>query len=205
VVEAPVALVAMLVFDLFSAPALLPGALKRCEGREVARLLAGVAVGAPAGVALLAALDPVALRWTICGLALAAAGLLASGWRWRGAAAAWTAYPVGAASGLFGGVSGLSGVPVVLFYLGREAAAAALRANVIVLFFLASFVSAGWLFGRGLAGAEAAALGALLGPVYWLAVRAGARLFPLASERGFRRAAFGLILASALSGLPVWG
>ncbi len=194
----------MLIFDGFGAVALLPWGLRNCRRREVGRLFAGVLVGAPLGIWLLATLDAGALRWIISLLALGAGAMLASGWRWRGATPAWSAYPVGWLSGLFGGISGLSGVPVILFYLARETGAATLRANVIVLFLMASFVSAGLLAWRGMIGWDAVALGLMLGPVFWVGTVAGARAFPLASETAFRRLSYAMIFASATLGLPVW-
>lgn len=201
---AGVALAALNVFNAFGTFSLLGPSLRLCRGREVAVMLGGVLVGAPVGVWLLATLPDATLRWFVCLAALAAAGALASGWRATGPAPRWIGAPVGAAAGLMGGIAGLSGVPVVLFYLGRQDAPAAMRANIVVLFAGSSIVSAALLWRAGFFGAEAVALGLALAPLFLGGVEIGKRLFPLAPPEIFRRLAFGLIVFAALSGLPVW-
>jgi hypothetical protein len=51
---------------------------------------------------------------------------------------------------------------------------------------------------------KAATYAVAFAPVYAAGVYTGKHLFPLASERFFRRTAFGVILFAALSGLPLF-
>ncbi|MEM6441582.1 MAG: TSUP family transporter, partial [Pseudomonadota bacterium] len=170
----------------------------------VARLGLGLAVGVPAGVWALTTAEPEALRWGLCAASLAVIVALASGLRWTGPLHPAAETGVGFLSGFGGGVAGLSGVAPVVFYLGREAAAERLRANIIALFAV-SFPLGGALFlWNGLYTAEAVTYGLCLAPIYALAIRGGALLYPRASQAAFRRIAFGLIAASALTGLPLW-
>lgn len=201
---AGLALATLNVFNAFGTFSLLGESLRRCARGEVAVMLGGVLIGTPVGVWLLATLPDLTLRWFVCLAALAAALALASGWRATGAAPRWIGAPVGAAAGLMGGIAGLSGVPVVLFYLGRSAEPAAMRANIVVLFAASSVVSAALLWRAGFFGTEAVALGLVLAPLFLCGVEVGKRLFPLAPETLFRRLAFGLIFFAALSGLPLW-
>ncbi|MGG7567495.1 sulfite exporter TauE/SafE family protein [Rhodovulum sp. DZ06] len=204
VLPGAVALMALQVFDTPGALSLVPKAWKDCDRKVVARLSAGFLLGVPAGVALLASLDAAALRWLIGAMALAAAAALATGLRLPPGLPDWVAAPVGAASGVFAGVAGLAGVPVVLWQLARDEAPARMRATIIVFFMVGTALSCATLALAGLATLQALALGLLLLPPYMLAIQGGRLLFPLAPEAWFRRAAFGLITASALLGLPLW-
>lgn len=198
------ALITLWIADAVGALSLLPWGLRHCAPREVARLGLGLVFGVPAGVWALTTAEPDALRWGLCLAALAVIGALAAGWRWTGPLPPAAETGVGFLSGFGGGVAGLSGVAPVVFYLGREAAAERLRANIIALF-AASFPLGGALFlWNGLFTAEAVASGAAIAPIYALAIRGGALLYPLASPAAFRRIAFGLILVSAMAGLPLW-
>lgn len=198
------AIAALLIFDAFGGLYMLPRAARICDRKAVALLAAGFVFGVPAGAAALAALDPVALRWVIGAMALGTAGLLATGARLPPGLPDWAATPVGGACGLFAGISGLGGVPAVLWQLARDEEPARMRATLITFFMLGTLMTGITLFASGLAGAEAVALGLILGPVFLCGTLGGQRLFPLAPPVLFRRLAFVLIVASAVSGLPLW-
>lgn len=198
------AIAALLIFDAFGGLMMVPAAWKVCDRAETGLLALGFAIGVPAGALALAALDPLALRWVVAGLALAAGATLASGLRLPPGLPRWGAAPAGMCSGVFAGVSGLGGVPVVLYSLARGIAPARMRGTIIVFFMIGSLFTAATLFGSGMAGVSAAALGLALGPVFLLGTLVGRGLFPYAPESIFRRLAFALIFGAAISGLPLW-
>lgn len=198
------AIAALLIFDAFGGLMLLPAAARACDRAEVGLMALGFAMGVPAGAAMLASLDPVALRWLVAAMALGAGLALAAGVKLPQGLPRWMATPAGAMSGLFAGVSGLGGVPVVLWNLARAVEPAKMRATVITFFMIGTCFTAVTLFGSGLAGIRAVALGLILGPLFLVGTLAGRALFPLAPEHLFRRLAFGLIFAAAGTGLPIW-
>ncbi|MEO1688043.1 MAG: sulfite exporter TauE/SafE family protein [Pseudomonadota bacterium] len=198
------ALITLWIADAIGALTLLPWGLRHCGRAEVGRLALGLVCGVPAGIWVLTTAAPEPLRWGLCLAALAVLAALGLGLRWTGPLPRAAETGVGFLSGFGGGVAGLSGVAPVIFYLGREAGSERLRANIIALFAVSFPLGGALLAWNGLFTAEAAAFGVLLTPLYALAIRAGAFLYPRASQRAFQRLAFALIAASALAGLPVW-
>lgn len=194
----------MLVDNLTALP-LVPDAWRRADRGEVASLTAGALLGAPAGAWLLLHLDPLALRWAMCGLAVAMLALLASGWRYHGRPALPLSLAVGASSGLLSGAAQMGGPPVVAYWLGGAIPATRVRANIVLFFAASGLISAVTYLLGGLLTAEVLLLSALVAPVYGIGLWCGSRLFGRASEAGFRRACFLLIALAAVIGLPVWG
>jgi uncharacterized membrane protein YfcA len=194
----------MLAMEGIAMWALVPGAWRIADRREVALLVAGAAVGTPAGAAVLATADPVALRWGVAGVILALLAVIASGWRLRARPTAPLTLAVGAVSGVLGGVALVSGPPIITYLLGRGAPAARVRA----VFNL--YLAAGALLAAVAFAAAGLLVPALLGPflvaapVYFAAIWAGARMFGLAGEAVFRRVCYAMIALSALVSLPVW-
>lgn len=197
--------VTLLVMDLFGPLPLLAGAWRTGDRREVLRLAAGGALGVPVGVWLLTRAEPEVFRWIASALALALLALIAGGVRSPGRPGPALSSGVGALSGLMSGFSGMSGPPVVLFYLSGTGRPAAIRANLI-LFFSALEVFSLANFGlRGLLAPGTVLLGVLLALPYTLATIGGAALFRLRGDALFRRAAYLVVGGAALSGLPVFG
>ncbi|SHI81209.1 hypothetical protein SAMN02745194_01134 [Roseomonas rosea] len=194
----------MLVDNLTAFP-LIPAAWRGAARAEVASLTAGALVGAPAGAWLLLHLDPVALRWGMCLLAIAMLALLASGWRYHGRPAVPLSIAVGASSGLLSGAAQMGGPPVVAYWLGGAIPATRVRANIVLFFAASGVISAATYLLGGLLTAEILLLAAIVAPSYGLGLWCGSRLFGLASEAAFRRVCFLLIAAAAVIGLPVWG
>lgn len=198
------AIVAMTVMDGAGLAPQIPRALRSARRGEVARMVAGAAVALPAGLWLAAALPVEAFRWLVSALALAMVALLAAGWRWRGTAGAGVGYATGLASGFLGGASGLAGPPAILLNVASDRPVAVIRANLLA--YLAAFdllLVAVLGVGGGLAAADVW-LGLVLAVPFFAASLLGARAFDPARELVYRRAAYAIIAASAVAGLPIW-
>ncbi|MEO0999173.1 MAG: sulfite exporter TauE/SafE family protein [Pseudomonadota bacterium] len=198
-------LVTMIVFDAFGPLPLLRRAWRAARPDELWRLVLGAAIGVQIGLWLLTRADPVAFRWAVAVIALLLVGLLMSGWRFSGRLPGAGLLGVGGLSGTLGGFGGLSGPPVILFYLGGPGEAATVRANILLFLVAGNLLSAASFGARGLLGAEALLLGLLLALPYTLATLAGQQLFGRASERTFRGVAYALIAGVAVLSLPLWG
>ncbi|MGG5811402.1 sulfite exporter TauE/SafE family protein [Falsiroseomonas sp. CW058] len=194
----------LLVMDFAAIVALLPGGWRMADRKEVGWLTLGVAAGLPAGVALLAGGDPVALRWLVSAVILALLAMVASGWRFSAAPRLRVTLGVGAVAGVLAGVALVPGPPVMAWLLGRHLPPAQLRAIFSLFLAAAGVVTALAYAVAGLF--TAALLGPLLvaWPVYGAGVWIGARLFGVVSEAVFRRACYAMIAAAALVSLPVW-
>ncbi|WP_421710061.1 sulfite exporter TauE/SafE family protein [Algihabitans sp.] len=191
----------MSLVDVTGTLGLLPKAMRRCTWREVAPLTLGASLLLPLGVYLLIVADQELLRWVISLAILLLVLVMASGWRYSAAPTAWFSLGVGGAAGLMGGSIGIAGPPVILFWLGGQANAATVRANIIV--FLALVTVAAWIsfFVGGLFTGQVLTMSLLLAPVYAAAIWIGAHGFRFADERLFRRLALGIVAAIAIVSL----
>jgi len=201
----PVAVVVITVSGFVSLPVLLPRALREGDVGQVAVLALAALVTLPIGVRVLAVADNETTRWIVVIAAAATLAALVSGWRFTGRVTRPGLVIIGAIAGLLGGMTGLTGPVVILFYLAGRSAASAVRANVIL--FLA-FLDVGvivnlWL--AGLAGGDALALGLVLMVPYAIAISVGQRLFTPTREVLYRRVAFGVIALAIVTGLPIFG
>jgi uncharacterized membrane protein YfcA len=200
-----VAAVVLVVIDLIFAAPLAPKAAKQVALAPVGIMLAGAAVTLPLGAWLLTAINPLALRWVIAGLAAAMLALLASGWRYGGEPRSSVSFGVGSLSGLCSGIAQIGGPPVVAYWLSGKSKAAEVRANIILFFLGSGLLSLAAYSVGGLITWQALGFAAITGPAYGLGLTGGAHCFGLASEETFRRVCLALIALSVAMSLPVWG
>jgi hypothetical protein len=191
----------MSLVDTAGSLPLLPRAVRGCVWREVGPLALGAALLMPLGVYLLIVVDQEALRIAISLSILGAVALLASGWRYAGRPGRLMSVGVGGAAGLMGGSVGVAGPPVILFWLGGQAGAATVRANIIVFFALLAVVA--WISFAvgGLVTREVVTTALLLIPVFAASIWLGARGFRRAGEGTFRTLALGIVALVALASL----
>lgn len=193
----------LLVMDFVMTAPMVPRAFGLASRREVGAMLAGAMLGVPLGTAALAVADPVVLRWAITAIAALLLVLLVSGWRYHGQPRTPMTIAVGWLAGLFSGAAQLGGPPVVAYWLGGASNAAAVRANVVLYFALASILTGIAYAVGGLLSETVFALMLVIAPAYAAGLYAGSRLFGLASDLTFRRICFVLIAASAILGMPL--
>jgi len=177
---------------------MLPPATRKCRWREVIPLFIGAALLMPLGVHLLKVVDPTLLRHIMAGLILGMAIVTAFGLRYKGEPNRLVSVAVGAVSGVMSGAIGLSGPPIILFWLGGQANAATARANVIAYFGLMTVALIATMLWSGLFTPQVLGLSLILMPVYAVGLALGARGFRYASEKHFRLFALGLISAVAI-------
>ena len=191
----------MSLVDVAGTLGLLPKAMRRCNLREVAPLTLGASLLLPLGVYLLIVVDQELLRWAISLTILLLVLVMASGWRYTVAPTAWFSLGVGGAAGLMGGSIGIAGPPVILFWLGGQATAATVRANIIVFLALVTIVAWISFFVGGLFTSQVFMMSVLLAPIYAAAIWIGASGFRFTDERLFRRLALGIVAVIALLSL----
>ena len=196
--------VTLLIIDLLGPMLLVPDALKKGEPREVSLLGLGALIGIPAGVWLLTRIDPLAFRWFASLAVLLLVAVLIGVWRYTVRTAKPMITGIGALSGLMGGFSGLSGPPIILLYLGGSNAPARIRANIILFFTVTEFVAAITLWLNDLLTMQSILLGLILAVPYTTATLTGSALFRRFGEAHFRNVAYVAIIASALTGLPIF-
>jgi uncharacterized protein len=128
----------------------LRGAWRLCDWRAVRRLLPGLVVGIPLGLAILTSLPPNPVRLAI-GLVIAASvWMLWQGVRLPPEPSRPVTILVGGLSGVMSGLASMGGPPIVVYLLALGHGAAIVRATSIVYFMLSSFVSLASMSFKGL-------------------------------------------------------
>ena len=189
---------------LASLVTVVPRAWAVIDRRAVALLLVAAMAGFPLGIWALRTWDANTIRWLVSGLVLVTLAALAAGWRMKAAPTTGARLGVGAATGVIGGATGLTGPVVILFNLGAGAPAAVTRANTLVFLTLSSLLLVPQLWLQGVLRPEALWLWLVLVVPYALGNRLGQALFDPGREGLYRRVAYAIIAVSALAGLPVW-
>jgi uncharacterized membrane protein YfcA len=174
---------------------------RRCAWREVLPLALAAVVTVPLGSYVLAATRPDVLRIAISIFVLLAVAALASGWRYRGTPSMPVTLGVGGLAGVMGGAIGMSGPPVVLFWLGGQADAAQARTNTLAFFGVSALATMTMYVVNSLLTPRAIVLAIILMPIYGLGLFLGSRAFRLLPERVFRFVAFSLIAAISVATL----
>lgn len=198
-------LILLVVIDSIGPLPNLPRALRDGAPREVVTLVAGMLVGLPLGLWVLAALPVETFRWVVSIVALVMLALLMSGWRWHGAHGGAVSVAAGGVSGFLGGSTGMAGPPVILYYMVQQMPVAKLRANLLLFFVGGNAALLGYLALAGRLELPAVMLGLALAPVFLAANVVGAALFRPQMGTLYRRVAYALVAGAALSGLPIWG
>lgn len=199
------ALATIVLMDIGGPLPNLRGAWAVVNRRDLALLLGGAALSMPLGLWALSFLEPETFRWAVSLLALSMLALLVSGLRYRGTVTDGMVAGTGLAGGFLGGVAGVPGPPVILFYMARPLAAAVIRATTLLYLFGYDFLMIGYLGISGHLLAVPVLLGLLLTFPNLAGNWLGGTLFVPGHERLYRAVAYLVILISALSGLPVWG
>lgn len=192
-----------LLLEIAVALPLIPGVVRLVDWRRIGLLLLAAALAVPLGTHTLTGIEPEPMRWAISAIILGAVTLLASGWRFSGRPNAATTVAAGATSGFLNGLSGMAGPPIAFYYLAGNEPAARVRANLTTYFVFVDLIALASFASRDLIGWSTGVQGLFLAPAVMLGGVIGERLFPLASEKFYRRLALGLLVCVAIGSLLV--
>lgn len=187
----------VLVLQLLVSSSGLLAALKLCDWRSILLLSAGAAVATPIGAYALARLPAAPVRLGIALIVIATALALSGGFRLKMVPSYRTTVPFGALSGLFNGVAGMPGPPVIAFYLASPVTPAIARASMIVFFLATSIFGLVPLACFGLIHGWTAVAAGLSFPLVWLGSAIGGRLYRISSEARYRIVALWLLIFTA--------
>lgn len=201
----PERVIALIVLTgIASTAALLPGAWARAARREVGLLALAALFTVPVGLRLLDLLPEAMIRWIVAGIAGGTLIALAAGWRLSGQVPRAGLLAIGGLAGIVGGLTGLTGPVVILFYLAGQSAAASVRANTILFLAILDVVVVANLILRGAVTVHVLAVAVVLAVPYFVTTLLGQSLFDPRHERLYRWAAYGVIALAVITGLPVW-
>ena len=188
---------------LFSIAALVPRAWPQADKPEVAALALSAAVTVPLGLWILAQLDPVTLRWIATAIIAATLAAVITGWRWHRRLGWPGRIAIGGAAGTIGGMTGLTGPMVIIFYLANARSAQAVRANTILFLAALDLVLVANLLASGTAQAQTLWVALILALPYLITTLIGQRLFDPRREKAYRWAAYGVVTLAVITGLPI--
>ena len=183
---------------------ILPRAWKQGSRREVGMLVVAAVVTVPLGLWLLEVLDKTTVRWAITIVAGGMLAALVGGWRFSGNVSGPVVLAIGAAAGVVGGATGLTGPVVILFYLAGQAVAQSVRANTILFLAALDVVILTNLMIGGDVPLGLLALALVLAVPYAATTVIGQALFDPKYEKLYRYVAYGVIGLAVLSGVPIW-
>ncbi|WP_458096035.1 sulfite exporter TauE/SafE family protein [Roseomonas sp. WA12] len=186
----------VLLMELLVSAQLLPRALGEADRRMVVPIGLAAVLAMPLGSLVLLAADGATLRRAIGALVLVFGFVLLSPWRYHGARPLGVNLVVGAVAGLLKGATGMSGPPVILYFLSGPEEARRHRANFILFFGVIGVASIVPPLFTGLIDLPALLRSAALLPVLLVCVRIGAAMFHHIPPAWYRRFAFLALLAA---------
>jgi uncharacterized membrane protein YfcA len=199
-----VAVASLLVFDFLVAGLPVLRRIRDIEIRGLLPIASGIALFTPVGGWIAAHGDPSTIRWCLSIAVFAAVAMLTAGLKWPGREFLPIAFAVGALSGVLGGMASLSGIVVVIYWLGRTIEPAVLRRNMFTLLLLTAMVQAATFALNGMLTEHVFAIALLMLVPYVIGTTIGSLAFTLASPETFRRIVYVMILGSGLVGLPLF-
>ena len=192
----------MAVTGLFSMVALVPGAWKTADRGEVASLAIAAALCVPVGVWILSQLDVLTIRWIVSVVVAMTLVAVMTGWRWRGRLGWSGRFAIGAGAGTMGGMTGLTGPVVIIFYLANARSAEHVRANTILFLAALDLVLVVNLALFGHARPEVVWIAVVMALPYLGATLIGQALFDPRLEKAYRIVAYGVVALALVSGVP---
>jgi hypothetical protein len=193
----------MAMTGIFSTSALLPAAWREADKAEVSALAIAAGITVPAGLWIMAQLDTLTLRWVATGVIGVTLTAVITGWRWKGELGWPGRFGIGGAAGTVGGMTGLTGPVVIIFYLANARDVARVRANTIVfLGALDAVIVTNLAFG-GMASLQTMWVVAMLTVPYLVTTLIGKALFDPGLEKIYRVVSYSVITLAVVSGLPV--
>ncbi len=199
------ALIVLTVMDVFGPLPTLRRTVPQARLTDVALLWAGMAVALPIGLWLLLQLDPAVFRYLVSFAGIAVVAILIAGFRYHGPMTPPVMLGTGAMSGFLGGVAGVPGPPVILLFMASPSPPSLVRANTMLFLFLFDITLLALIAWQGELSAVPMWIGALVAVPTMIGTWIGSAIFDPNRAGLYRAAGYGIVLASALRGLPIWG
>lgn len=172
--------------------------LKHCDWPSLRWLTLGALAGSPAGMLALSLFSADTARLAIAGVTAIAVLTLTTGFRFHAIPDARLSVPVGAAAGLFNGLAGMPGPPVIAFYMSLPLSRVVIRASLNMFFLANSIFALASALALRLVTVEMAIVTLLMLPLMYAGQRFGLRFFHLGSDRTHRLIAIACLAVIAL-------
>lgn len=199
------ALIALTCMDVFGPLPNLRRAWVDVDRSDLTRLVLGCAVMLPLGLWILSRVEPEIFRYAVSLVTLSMLAVLTLGLRYTGEVRRSMVSAIGGAAGFLGGVAGIPGPAVIIFYMSRPLPVSVIRATILLFLLAFDFLILGYLAAFGHLTWAATGLGLALAVPNFAGNWLGGRMFRPQYDRLYRAIAYSVIAAAALSGLPLWG
>jgi uncharacterized membrane protein YfcA len=199
----PTAAASFLFLDFVIGMPMVIRAVRICDWHTVIPAVIASAIFVHVGTWFLTNTDVLILRWIIFAIVAGVLILLLSGWRYHGRPSVPLSFGIGSVSGILGGISQVSGPPVVAFWLSSAKEPAIVRANLIVFFTLASIGTIVAYALNRLFTIEVFHFLIPAIPVYAVGLYLGTRGFGKADPKYYRVTAYVLIAIAAITSMPL--
>jgi uncharacterized membrane protein YfcA len=201
----PIAAITFLVLAEIPGPLPnLPSAMRNGRPKDAGRLLIGAALALPIGLWCASQIEPRAFSWMITAVVTGLLLISIWGWRYHGQITSGLTTVVGGLGGFTGGIAGIPGPPVIMFYISTPLPAMTIRANLLLYLLGIDLLFVPVLYLMGHLYVPAIVLGLLAAVPNVIGNILGARLFDPQAEKRFRTIAYLVIAASVIVGLPIW-
>ena len=200
----PEVVVVLVLTGLVTVAALVPRAWHDADRAEIGFVVFAALLALPVGVYALTRLDQVLMRWFVSFVAAGTLLAVCAGWRYSGQLDKGGLATVGAAAGLLGGMTGLTGPVMILFNLAGGRSAATMRANMILFLAALDVALVVALAVSGQVTWPVVVMSGVLCIPFLLTLTLGQALFRPELERLYRGVAYGVIALAVLSGLPLF-
>lgn len=179
----------------------LRASLQICHWPAIRTLAIGAVIATPLGAWALARLPAAPVRIAIAAIVLGAVFVLARGVRFKAGSGRLT-LPFGLLSGLFNGLAGMPGPPVIAYFLMTPAGTAVARASMIVYFLATSIFALAPMAAFGLISLRCLVAAAIGFPVVMIGSALGGWMFRTSPEAHYRFVALCLlVVAAGLAGM----
>jgi uncharacterized membrane protein YfcA len=184
----------VLLLQLFVSLSGLRSAWQICDRPTMSTLALGALITTPIGAWALAHLPAAPVRGAIALVVLSAVVVLARGARFNLGHGA--TIPFGIASGLFNGLAGMPGPPVIAYFLASHTGNNVARASMIVFFLLTSVFALLPMAAFGLITRDSMATACIGFPLVLVGSAIGAHMFSRSPEGHYRLVALCLLIAA---------
>lgn len=204
----PLALIVPLtmLLEIAASAFMMRAVWKHIDWRWLTRLLAGIVIATPLGIAALRYAPPEALKVVVSLAILLCCFAIWRNWKppWSGGGI--TQFVTGIVAGVANGAAAIGGLPIIAILLATGIASATIRATVSALIFLMDVLGIGLGLAQGLVLYSTLLLALLMLPPMLLGVALGSRQFVGTSEAAFKQRTLVLLMLLAVAGLlrAIW-
>lgn len=196
------AILTLMAMDMVGPIPLIKPAFKDAERRDLLLLLGGSVCLLPVGLALLSTISPETYRYLVSSISLVLLACLVFGLRYSGKMYPPLVAGVGAMAGFSGGLGGVPGPPVILFYMASTLPVRVVRANMMLFLFFTDFMIIAIVGLRGELFLTPLVIGLLMAVPNGIGNLIGAAIFNPDKAGIYKAVAYIVIAASAIMGLP---